>query len=270
MFDDPLLKKISAAFFKEASPADLTVALVWLAASILAIYLPVLNETPIKGILIVPGILFFPGYCLIAALFLKNEDISLAERIALSIGLSIAIVPLIGLALNFTPFGIHLHSFMISLTVFILVMILVAHYRRSLLPHEKRFRFPFYEIAGIIRNSMLPSAGSKVDRVLAVVITLAFLASILGTVYIIAVPKEGERFTEFFILGESGMAADYPDLIRVGQNYPMFIGVGNHEYRNMTYTIETWTVLTKFDNLNKQHYYSGNDSPCPPVTCSLP
>ena len=45
------------------------------------------------------------------------------------------------------------------------------------------------------------------------------------------------------------MASDYPDLIIVGQNYPMFIGVGNHEYRNMTYTIETWTVLTKFDTL---------------------
>ncbi len=45
------------------------------------------------------------------------------------------------------------------------------------------------------------------------------------------------------------MAADYPDLIIAGQNYPMFIGVGNHEYRNMTYTIETWTMLTEFDNV---------------------
>ena len=203
MFDDPLIKKIYTAFFKETVPADLTVALVWLAASILAIYLPVLNETPIKAILIVPGLLFLPGYCLIAALFPKNEDISLSERIALSIGLSIAIVPLIGLALNFTPFGIQLDSFVISLTVFILVMILVAHYRRALLPREKRFRVPFDEIAGSIRNSMFPTEGSKVDRVLAVVITLAFLASILGTVYVIAVPKEGERFTEFFILGEN-------------------------------------------------------------------
>jgi len=29
----------------------------------------------------------------------------------------------------------------------------------------------------------------------------------------------------------------------------MFIAVGNHEYRNMTYTIETWAVLTEFDNV---------------------
>ena len=29
----------------------------------------------------------------------------------------------------------------------------------------------------------------------------------------------------------------------------MFIGVGNHEYRNMSYTIETWTMRTEFDNI---------------------
>jgi len=66
---------------------------------------------------------------------------------------------------------------------------------------------------------------------------------------VIASPKEREHFSEFFILGETGMAADYPDLVIVGQNYPMFIGVGNHEYRNMNYTIETWAIRTEFDNI---------------------
>jgi uncharacterized membrane protein len=66
---------------------------------------------------------------------------------------------------------------------------------------------------------------------------------------VIASPKESEHFSEFFILGETGMAADYPDQIIPGQNYPMFIGVGNHEYRNMSYTIETWASLTEFDTV---------------------
>ena len=39
----------------------------------------------------------------------------------------------------------------------------------------------------------------------------------------IAVPKVGEKFTEFYILGENGTAVDYPNLIIVGQNYPMFV-----------------------------------------------
>jgi uncharacterized membrane protein len=71
---------------------------------------------------------------------------------------------------------------------------------------------------------------------------------------VIAFPKEGERFTEFFILGENRTAANYPDAIRPGQNYPMYIGIGNHEYRDTSYTIETWLLRTEFNNVtNTSH-----------------
>jgi len=247
--DEPQIDEIHTTFFGQVFADDLKVALLWIAACIIASYLPVLNETPIRFVLILPGILFLPGYCLIAALFPKDSDIDLTERIALSIGLSVAIVPLIGLVLNFTPFGIRLDPILISLTIFILVMILVAHYRRAILPSEERFRFPFIEIIGTFRNAIFPKGEGRVDRLLMLVITLAILAAVLATVYVIAVPKEGERFTEFFILGENRTAAVYPDLIITGQNYPMFIGVENHEYRNMNYTIETWVMRMEFDNV---------------------
>ena len=249
MPDEPRIEKIYAAFFEQAFPADLKVALVWLAANLLVIYLPVLNETPIRIVLLLPGILFLPGYCLIAALFPGNRDIDLIERIALSFGLSIAIVPLIGLGLNFTPFGIRLDPIMTGLTVFSLVMILVAHYRRALLPPEERFGVPFSEIAGSLREALFPASGSRADRILTVILILAILIAVLATVYVIAVPKEGERFTEFFILGEKQKAADYPDRITIGENYPVYIGVVNHEYRNVTYTVETWGMTEEFDSV---------------------
>jgi uncharacterized membrane protein len=247
--DEPLIEKIYSAFFEQAFPADLKVALLWLAADILAIFLPVLNESPVRIILTLPGILFLPGYCLIAALFPKGSDIDLIERIALSFGLSIAVVPLIGLGLNFTPWGIRLDPILVSLTIFTLVMILAAHYRRSLLPSEERFRVPFSEVSGALRSAISPEGGSRVDRILTVFLILAILIAVLSTVYVIVVPKEGERFTEFFILGEKQKAADYPDRISVGQNYPLYIGVGNHEYRNVTYTIETWGMVVESDDL---------------------
>ena len=241
---------IYSAFFKQDFPADLALAVVWLVAGIGAIYLPVLNETSIRIILEIPLVLFIPGYCLIAALFPKEGDLGLIERIMLSIGVSIAVVPLIGLGLNFTQWGIRLDPIVISLTFFTYVMILVAIYQRAILPVEKRFRIPFFAIAGRIRQEVIPPGERGVDRVLSVVLMLVMIAVVLGTVYVIVTPKEGgERFTEFYVLGEKQIAADYPDQIITGKDYPVYIGVGNYENRDMTYTIETWLLQTEFNNV---------------------
>ena len=250
MPDEPLIEKLYTAFFERPFPADLKIAVVWLIVSILAIYVPFLNTSPVRVLLVLPMILFWPGYCLIASLFPQESDIDLLERFALSFGLSIAVVPLIGLRLNFTPWGIRLEPVVVSLALFTIAMIFIAHYRRALLPPEDRFRIPFAESADTIRNAVFSHSGSRVDRILNVILILAILTAILTTVYVIAVPKQGERFTEFYILGEDQKAAGYPDRISVGENYPLYIGVGNHEYRTVGYTIETWGLVMEPDSTN--------------------
>jgi uncharacterized membrane protein len=242
------IERVYTAFFEQPFPADLKIALLWLAASLAAIFLPGLNDSPLRFALVVPGLLFLPGYCFIALLFCGEHDIDLIERTVLSFGLSIAIVPLIGLGLNFTPWGIRLVPLVVSLTLFSLAMILAAHYRRSLLPMEERFRVPFREGLAAIRKEVAPEGGPRIERILSAVLVLAIVTTVLIAILVIAIPKQGERFTEFFILGENGKAADYPDRITPGQGYPLYIGVGNHEYRNVTYTIETWGILMESDN----------------------
>ncbi|HJJ80031.1 MAG TPA: DUF1616 domain-containing protein, partial [Methanocorpusculum sp.] len=96
-------------------PKDLIVIAVWMLLAVLSIYVPFINETFIRVIFTVPVILFIPGYVLIAALFPEKTSIDGIERFALSVGLSIAVVPLIGLVLNYTPFGIRLDPIVISL-----------------------------------------------------------------------------------------------------------------------------------------------------------
>jgi len=244
------IEKIYSVFFKHELPADLALVVIWLAAGIVTIYLPVLNATPIRIVLAFPILFFIPGYCLIAAIFPKEGDIGLIERIMLSIGFSIAIVPLIGFGLNFTPWGIRLDPIVISLILLTWVMVLLAHYQRAILPREERFRVSLSAIADRIRQEFLPEGERGVDRLLSVVLILFMLAVIITTVYVILAPKEGgERFSEFYILGEKQTAADYPDVITPVENFPMYIGVGNHEYRSVTYTIETWTLRTEFDNV---------------------
>jgi uncharacterized membrane protein len=250
MPDERLIEKLYTAFFERPFPADLKIAVVWLVVSILAIYVPFLNTSPVRVLLVLPMILFWPGYCLIASLFPQESDIDLLERFALSFGLSIAVVPLIGLGLNFTPWGIRLEPVVVSLTLFTLAMIFIAHYRRALLPPAERFRIPFAESADMLRDAISVRSGSRVDRILNVILILAILTAILTTVYVIAVPKQGERFTEFYILGEDRKAAGYPDRISVGEHYPLYIGVGNHEYRTVAYTIETWGLVMEPDSTN--------------------
>jgi uncharacterized membrane protein len=64
---------------------------------------------------------------------------------------------------------------------------------------------------------------------------------------VIAVPKEGERFTEFYILGDKGKAADYPTALFTGVPSGVTVGIGNHEYRDTGYIVETWLFNTSFD-----------------------
>ena len=52
------------------------------------------------------------------------------ERFALSVGLSLVLVPLIGLLLNYTPWGIRLTSIMISLIILTIGLALIALARK--------------------------------------------------------------------------------------------------------------------------------------------
>ena len=56
-----------------------------------------------------------------------------------SFGLSIAVVPLLGLALNYTPFGIRLVPVLVVLSVFTVSLAVVAGVRRQGLPEADRF-----------------------------------------------------------------------------------------------------------------------------------
>jgi len=75
-------------------------------------------------------VLFLPGYALIEALFPKKADLEGLERMALSIGLSLALVPLVGLALNYTPWGIRLDPIFASLALLTSALSFVAAIRK--------------------------------------------------------------------------------------------------------------------------------------------
>jgi len=241
---------LTDAFALAKIPKDLLACVLWLIGALLCIYVPYLNESFLRILFGIPLVLFIPGYALIAALFPAKQDIDGIERVALSFGLSIAVVPLVGLALNYTPWGIRLDPIVICLSILTLGLCCAALYRRARLPMEDRFAVPFREIRKSVYNEFFNTPGStRTDRILSIILLIAIIAAVATTVFVIVVPKEGEKFTEFFILGEKQKAADYPTRLMTGETGSLFIGIGNHEYRPINYTVETYFMNMRFDEV---------------------
>jgi hypothetical protein len=88
------------------------------AATAIAVFTVPEDAYPIVYIRYILGSIFvlgLPGFTLIKALFPSKREMDNIERIALSIGLSLAIVSIVGLLLNYTPWGIRLTPITLSL-----------------------------------------------------------------------------------------------------------------------------------------------------------
>ena len=177
-------------------------------------------------------VLFFPGYTLLSALFPEKGKLSGIERIALSFGLSLAVVPIIGLILNYTPWGIRLYPILISITLFILVTSAVAWQRQRRLPAEVRFYVAF--------NLKLPQWAKMgtLDKGLSISLIVAIVVAVSCLGYVIATPRQGEKFTEFYILSTEGKAENYPSEVIVGEEARVILGIVNHEYQPTSYRVE--------------------------------
>lgn len=126
---------------------------------------------------------------------------------------------------------------------------LPTRFQRRGHPEESRFTAPVSECLAPTKEG---SAGGLVSRVLIVTLVTAVLVAVAATAYIAVVPKEGEKFTEFYILGPKGKAADYPTEFMAGTPQTVIIGIGNHEYRDIAYTVETFAVESRFDTATNQ------------------
>lgn len=218
-------------------PSDLLIVLIWTILTIIFINVPILSNSIIRTILGIPLVLFIPGYVLIGALFPKKDDLETIERIALSFGLSIAVVPLIGLGLNFT-FGIRLIPILIVLCIYTIILIYATNYRRGKLPEGEQFKVEFSKIFETLKKEISTNT-SKTDKILTIALIFSIILAIGTLIYVITVPKIGEKFTEFYILNSSsGKADNYPTKLATNISTTLMVGIVNHEYSPINYTLE--------------------------------
>jgi len=212
---------------------------------LLIIIITLFQDNVLRIILGLPCLLFFPGYTLLAALFPRRTDLNGIELVALSFGLSLAIVACVGLILHYTHWGIRLYPILTSLTVFIIVASTIAWVRRRRLSEEEKTVISF-------SLNWPPWRGrTGVDKILSVILVVVILGTVVSIGYAIAVPKEEERFTEFYVLGPEGRAEEYPDKLTVGESATVMVGIVNHEHEDVSYRLEITIDENKHGGINQ-------------------
>jgi len=219
----------------DKNPITLLFCLIW---SVIAFFFIIFDvNNIIRIILSIPIIIFIPGHVLICALFpIKKTDkgIDFTERIALSLGLSLAIVPLFGIILYYTPLGFQLEPIILSLEAFILIIGSIAIIRWYQTPLSNKFT--------ITINIALPKHENRFDKTLTIILIMTVIITLILVAYAAIIPKEVEKFTEFYYSASGGIGNEYPHQIDAGENTSIIIGIANHEYKTINYTIEVWLV----------------------------
>lgn len=219
-------------------------------------YTPFFSDSIFRAALAFPVTLFAPGYAMVAAMFPRKKEMGNIARMTMSVALSIIIVPLIGMALNYTPLGVRLDPILVCVTVFTIACSLVAMRSRFKVP-EDELHFP--ELLNTARALLWGDKGS-VDKAFGIAIVVALLLS-AGTIsYLVLVPGQGDQYTEFYLLGPEHITSGYPSDFLPGSQQPVIICIANHEKREMTYDIH---VQLKDNNtttlLSTEHVVLGDN-----------
>ena len=204
--------------------------LITILSIILILFITFFPSNIVRVILGLPFLLLFPGYVLTTAISPRKTGMTGIFRLTLSIGLSIALVILIGFVLNYTSLGITLESVLYTTFIFIVIISAVGWFRLRKLAAAERLDLGF--------TFSLPRLGTGIDRYLYIFLILAVLSAVGAIAYTIVKPKPGQNFTEFYLLGPKGQALGYTQFLRAGETGKVTVGIVNHEHEVVTYRIE--------------------------------
>jgi len=250
--------RLGSALSGRTVPVDMVGVCLAVLASVVVYYID--PGAPLRFVVSVPLLLFFPGYVLVGILFPRrgavdraqpNGNGSLAtirdlgritgpERAALAVGLSVALVPFYGFGLELLPVGAFDSLILPTLVGVVLVGAVVASVRRLRVPSDERFSLPL----GAARDAIAaPFSGPmpRAERIATIALAASVLLAVLSVGYVLAVPQDGEQFTDLRVMTESPggelRLGDYPEEVETGQTAEFVIGVDNREGSPQAYTI---------------------------------
>ena len=212
----------------------LLVALACLSLALVVLFAPAQGALSVARLVVAVLFVFLvPGYCLAAMLFPHADDLDMLERAGLSLGLSVALLPVLALVLDQLGVGLRLESFLwgeIFLCALLSALVLL---QRLLLPPGQAFaprlgRGISYQWYG------MDASGRR--TVIAVLVFMLLVGS--ATAWVVHTSPTNRTTSEFYMLGSGGLAQDYPRQVVVGQPIELTGGITNLEPDAQTFRVE--------------------------------
>lgn len=222
---------------------------------------PVLSDPGVRTVLGLLGVLFAPGYALVAALFPRERrggftslgdrigdpgTVTAVERLVLAVGLSVCLVPLLGIGLSYTPIAVPPAALLATVGYVTVALVPVAIARRALVAPAERFnpRFVVPLVAAANRLGAHAAQGPNIraESVLSALVIVGLLVAASGIGVAVVTTGDGERFTEFYLVTEDPetgeyVAGGYPEEIRPGASETVHVGITNQEGARTDYTV---------------------------------
>lgn len=250
----------------QAVLGSLVAIVLYLALAWAVITLPAVNTTPVRFVVVVPLLLFFPGYAFLSTLFpgrqpretesvsplsrsarfgsvrsIEQRGITWGERAALSFGLSLVWLPILALILAASPWDLTVEPIFAIVSGFVLLFATVGGVRRARLPPSERFVIPYQRWLVDARAAF---SRSPADTLLTAVLALSMLAALASIGYALAVPTDATSSSEFYVgtINQSNntdtlVYDGYPDRFVQGQPAQLTVGIENQEGRTAQYTV---------------------------------
>ncbi|MGM0591274.1 MAG: DUF1616 domain-containing protein [Halobacteriota archaeon] len=238
--------------------ADLAAVVGWVALAAGAAFLDV-GGLP-RLVLMAPVVAFLPGWAAVSLVFPTvgtapaesafdreapgmvrtysrgGHAVGGVERVALSVLLSVVIVPTVALGVHFSPWAIRVEPLLAGIAGITVLLALLALGRRATNAPEERYTVPLPVPSprpyGALGSTRAPSVWGVL-----LALSLLVLASSVG--YALVAPPQPEGFTELYV--RSGPVTNettslYPSTLTQGESQEFHFAVENHEHETVAYT----------------------------------
>lgn len=245
-------------------PLDIAGLLVFLAVAVPFTIGVVSLPEPVQILVGLPLVMLLPGYALTTALFpkrargeldanvsalgadaiphrirgLSDRGLAGAERLAVGFAVSVVLVPLYGLLINYSPLDWSTQSIvgiLTAVTVLASIAALVRH--RELAAVDTTG----YTIAGAVAALRQSLRRSTLDATLTVVVVVCVLFAGVSGAFALTSPLDRTQYTDFNLVtqtdGGEYVEANYPDTLVAGEPADFHVGITNNEQQQTDYTV---------------------------------